>query len=845
MLAKSRRENLLPHVKEARKIVEDAFDRALVGLGLPKDRDPLPAERLTNPDKQKIRKAVDEVITRDREAGGMSYVDARRRYLEHCAFTLVNRIAALRAMEVRGFLPKGVIAQDAQYGGLSAWGRDILEAGSVEILGELIPVRSADEARWQAIRAACVAASRDVALVFDLQDEYSVLVPEPAAIKGLVVELTEPVTTDDWAADDILGWVYQYYNVPANLDYKERKGRRGYKMSADDMIVANQFYTPHWVVRVLVDNTLGRIWWESIPDLARKRLDQRETGKQVSDEEKRLRQICRETCSYLVPMPDEQRLGWWGDKAKTNAEDRAVAEARKRFDAAAVKPEGGPIPAPPSVSPRAWKPVRELKVIDPACGSAHFLLYVFDVLRRMYEIEVESERPEAADVPNLILAENLHGIDVDVRACQLGTFNLYLKARLAFREITGRDAFHPSKLNIVCAGARIAEGAERTELLASFDSTPLARELAESILNNLSKTAEIGSLLKVREQFEPLLRRQRLIQGKPVQPSLFGGTPAHQRDFLADRGIEELSLPQVLDRLKGFESDARPRGDVGKLLFAHEMAKSCGMVDLLTQTYDVALMNPPYGIMPEVCKDYCKGNRRKRVPARYPTTGNNLYSAFIERCIDLLDENCLLGMLTSQTFMFLSSFKKCRIEVINAHAPPEILCDTGYDVLDGAKVITAAVVLRKQARLKHQKDCIAIRMFQENEEQKEEIYLKALEAISAGGSHSRAYKTTTDTFAALPSSVYSYWVPQNIADHFRSYPPLDRDIAKSPACPKFADAKNGLTTGDNPQFVRQFWEVLSNSTAEEVSRSADGPSMFSHVTSEQSRSAVRSSPPAR
>jgi hypothetical protein len=278
MLAKNRRENLLTHVKEARKIVEDAFDRALVGLGLPKDRDPLPAERLTNPDKQKIRKAVDEVIARDRVAGEMSYVDARRRYLEHCAFTLVNRVAALRAIEVRGFLPKSVIAQDAQYGGLSAWGRDMLEAGSVEILGASVPVRTADEARWQAIRAACVAASRDVAIVFDLQDEYSVLVPEPAAIKGLFVELTETVTTDDWAADDILGWVYQYYNVPANADYKERKKRRGYKMSADDMIVANQFYTPHWVVRVLVDNTLGRIWWESIPDLARKRLGEKESG---------------------------------------------------------------------------------------------------------------------------------------------------------------------------------------------------------------------------------------------------------------------------------------------------------------------------------------------------------------------------------------------------------------------------------------------------------------------------------------------------------------------------------------------------------------------------------------
>ena len=139
MLAKNRRENLLTHVKEARKLVEDAFDRALVGLGLPKDRDPLPPERITNPAKLATRKAVDAVMAGDCEAGGMSYVDARRRYLEHCSFTLVNRVAALRAMEVRDFLPKNVIVQDVQYGGLSAWARDILEAGTVELLGRIDP----------------------------------------------------------------------------------------------------------------------------------------------------------------------------------------------------------------------------------------------------------------------------------------------------------------------------------------------------------------------------------------------------------------------------------------------------------------------------------------------------------------------------------------------------------------------------------------------------------------------------------------------------------------------------------------------------------------------------------
>ncbi len=813
MLAKNRRENLLTHVKEARKLIEDAFDRVLVGLGLPKDRDPLAPERLTNPDKQKIRKAVDEVVARDRGAGGMSYVDARRRYLEHCAFTLVNRVAALRAMEVRGFLPKSVIAQDAQYGGVSAWARDIVEAGFVEILGESIPIRTADEARWQAIRAACVEAARGVAIVFDLQDEYSVVNPEPVAIKGLVVGLTETVTTDDWAADDILGWVYQYYNVPANVDYKERKKRARYKMTADDMIVANQFYTPHWVVRVLVDNSLGRIWWESIPDLALKRLGDGGSVERIRKEEERLRRICRETCSYLVPLPDEQRLGWWGEEARENAEARAVADARKRFDAASVKPEQGPLPAPPTVLSRPWKSVRELKIIDPACGSAHFLLYVFDVLRRMYEVELGADRPEAAEVPNLILAENLHGIDVDLRACQLGTFNLYLKARLAFREITGQDTFQPSKLRIVCAGARITEGEERAELLASFDSTPLARELAEGILKSLSKTAEIGSLLKVREQFEPLLRRQRRIRGRPTQGTFFGDTPAHQGNFLDDREIEELSLPQVLDRLKLFESDARPRGDVGRLLFAHEMAKSCGMVALLTEYYDVTLMNPPYGKMPEACKEYCKGS--KQVVAHYPVTGHNFYSAFIEKAIELTLPDGLIGMITDQTFMYIKSFYRDRAEIINKLAPTELLLDCEFGVLDNATVATAVTVLRKQSVAKSNIEKIQLffRLWQTEEGTKEAAFAQELMGFQRGTLGTSMFLARLNDFTKLPWSPFAYWVSHDIKALFEKYPAIDSGDSLKSDQVNLSEVRVGLQTGKDERFIRYFWEVPSNRIA--------------------------------
>jgi hypothetical protein len=807
VLTKDRRENLQPHVKEARCVVEDAFDRALAGLGLFKDREPLPAERISDPARRRTRAVIDQVLARDREAGGLGYAEARQRYVEHCAFTLVNRLAALRAMEVRGFLPRLVIVQEGEYGGLSAWGRDLLEAGTALVLAEASPVRTPDEARWQAIRAACAAVAADVRMLFDLEDEYSLLPPEPGALKAVLAELTEAVTEEDWRSDDILGWVYQYYNVPANAAYKERRKRRNYRMTADDMIVANQFYTPHWVVRVLVDSTLGRIWWESIPDLARLRCGPDAAAGQVAAEEARLRETCRATCAYLVPLPDEQRLGWWGEEARRNAEARAQEEARRRHQGAGGDTATVPPALAPSVPSRSWKRVRDLRIIDPACGSGHFLLYVFDVLQRMYEVECPADRPAADAVPGLILARNLHGIDVDLRACQLAAFNLYLKARLAYRDLTGRDAFHPSGMRIVCAGARVTEGDHRRQLLDSFDDNPWVKELAAEIHTHLSRTAEIGSLLRVREQFAPLLRRQQLLRGRMQQSTLFGGPKLYQQDFTVDREVEDFTLDRVLEGLAEFEAAARPAGDVGRLLFAHELAKACGLLALLSEQYDVALMNPPYGEMPETCKDYCKGNRRRGLAAHYPHTGNNLYAAFIEKCIDLVKDTSFVGMLTSQTFMYLSTFHKTREEILNSQAPPEVLCDTGFDVLDGARVITAATVLRKLRSPSHNRACICMRMFQEGEDQKEVILRQALEQVREGNRHDRVFLTSVSVFLSLPGSVYSYWVPPHIAKLFTSFPPIDRDQAGPTDAPKLADVKSGPTTGDDPRYERYYWEV--------------------------------------
>ena len=132
------------------------------------------------------------------------------------------------------------------------------------------------------------------------------------------------------------------------------------------------------------------------------------------------------------------------------------------------------------------------------------------------------------------------------------------------------------------------------------------------------------------------------------------------------------------------------------------------------------------------------------------------------------------------------------------------------NVVPSLTVTDTLAVLRKQSRPDTSRPCVAFRMFQETEDEKDALFLEAVAAHSNGTMHSSSYLTSVATFMELPSSVYSYWVPKSISRLFSLYPPLDRDISRRPESPKIADAKQGLATGDNPRFVRHFWEVGSH-----------------------------------
>jgi len=761
---KERRSRLKRVVGLARRVVEDDVKVQLRRLGI--DEDGIkPAERLPHlsVEDKELRTKIIEAIEKEK-VGDISYGEAFARYVRHVGFTCVNRIAALRAMEVRGLIKETVIRRDS-YGGRSRREYELAE-------------RERISDPYKLLKAGLVEAfnevSAEIKVLFDVNTEYILIFLGHKALLELIRLFSEEVPEEDWKEDDIIGWIYQYYNEEARAEFKKSKRRP----KADDIPVINQFYTPRWIVRVLVENTLGRLWLEMngrCPKLG----DQiKRTKEQLEDPSG---DTVDEFCSYLVPLSQE----------------------------------------PP---PREKKKVREIKVLDPACGSGHFLVYAFDVLFRMYR-EDEPGTP-VEEIPRLILENNLFGIDIDLRAVQLAALSMYLKAK----------SYNPklkiTKMNLVCADARITDGKVRKVFLERFAGDPDLQGIFAKIFEDLEYTYEIGSLLKVREPFEKLLERRR--QKKGVQavfvPQIKGQTvistsgkiEGAKLDLKVAENIEatqiiavprEVTLEQMLNALKEFEREAMEKRDMGTLLFATEAEKSVGLLVLLSQKYDAVLMNPAYGDMPSRAKQYVEKN--------YPRSKYDYYAAFVEQAIDLAENNGFIGTLTSRTFMFLRRFSALRGEVLRQDAVPELLIDNGFGILDGATVETATTVLRK---IKHfqrintdERICIFCQLEVFGTYEKENIFLKSLLAYLENGEHELWYQAALGEMAQIPGNPYAYRASASIRRLFAKYSPLDRDIALQKGMPIAVNTKvtTGLQTSDDDRFTRRFWEVYKTSIGED------------------------------
>jgi len=706
-LDKSEREHLEDVVTEMRERVEDNVEFQLTQNGL--DDQPEDVGSLDE-DTQQLVEAIElEAVD------GETWSEAFGQYVTGVGYTIVNRLAALRCMEVRGFIDEEVtVFKD---NGLTPAAETLVHE---EFLLE-------DEAILEAYHNACDDLAEEIEILFDRSSAYSLIDPDDDTFEELC-EMLDSVPDEVWRADDVLGWVYEYYNTSQLSDVRKRM-RTG-DFDAGDVAVANQFYTPHWVARVLTDNAVGKPYLQSKSEFESCIEQQRSLGKAKRmnrDAEFASTPSLSDLCTYMVPSED------------------STANVSQH----------------PS----------EIQVLDPACGSGHFLLYAFDVLERIWR---DATEVEPAEIPAKILENNLYGIDIDLRACQLAAFNLYLKAR-GRAEREGANSFEMPSVGIVCADNQITE-TERAydviETLANANSD--FADALETVLDDFRSKNGLGSLLDVKGTLE--------------------SEAVRDQTSLSDWTAEIPSLSDWLDRLhEEVEEEESDR------FFYQNLQSFLRVVLFLTKDYDTILMNPPYGghrRMPKQVKNYVKEHYEFKP---------EYYANFLEQSGRLLKPTGQIGMLVPRSFMYKESFEDVREELIKdtGEFDFDFLLEFGKGILDNATVRTVGTVL--SAGEDEQEVGEFVQLSDVDPDKKEETFVSVIE--SEESEKWRHHAVNTDEFQKIPGGMLTYWTPAELRDLYTSDTVFDAEQAGLDR-EGIGAAKKGIDTGNNSRFVRNSWECV-------------------------------------
>ncbi len=635
---------------------------------------------------RRLRETLDHYLAGSPSGGKQESLD---RIVREQAFTVLNRLCALRMAEARGLLIES-IARGYNSKGFQLYAR---LAGSA--LGE-----TGDAYRGY-LFSVFDEFGVDLPVLFDRFSPQGRLFPREAALLGLLELVNHAEIEPLWAEDETIGWIYQYFN--SKEERKKMRDESAAPRNSRELAVRNQFFTPRYVVEFLTDNTLGRIWYEM-------------TKGQTA---------LKDSCRYLVRRPTEIFLGEGELPANDQGQvtdDVSQEELLKQ---------------PVYIPHRPLKDPREIRMLDPACGSMHFGLYAFDLFETIYaeawDLQAVGQWPAPndpttnqgqlttddgllttdyptkdallRDVPRLIIERNIHGIDIDPRAVQIAGLSLWLRAQRNWQaqSVKPQDRPRVRRSNVVCAEPMPGEESLLHEFLDEHLSADPERQLlgqlVQRVFECMKLAGEAGSLLKIEEEIAASVAEAKkawLARPQKTQRLLFeGGPKLVQRELGLDvSGItDEVFWVEAEDKiygaLRGYAEHAENGGGYQRRLFANDAARGFAFIDVCRKRYDVVLMNPPFGEATSAAKEY--------VASRYPRARADIYACFVERWLRQLASVGRLGAITSRLGLFLASFQKWREEVLLGEANPLVIADLGYGVLDSATVETAAYVLEATA----------------------------------------------------------------------------------------------------------------------------------------------------
>jgi type II restriction/modification system DNA methylase subunit YeeA len=455
--------------------------------------------------------------------------------------------------------------------------------------------------------------------------------------------------------------------------------KKNKKISPENIPAATQLFTPHWIVRYLVENSLGRLWMLNRPSSGlAKRMDY-----------------------YIPPEADEEYC-------------------------------------------RISSP-EEIRICDPACGSGHMLTYAFDLLHAIYE----EEGYDGADIPGLILARNLYGIEIDERAGALAAFALTMKAA-ARRKRFLRRGLQPN----ICVLEPVAFQKQELDDYVDAVGPDLFTLPLRETLCQFAEADNFGSL---------------------IRPAL----------------TDVAGVRQAIDSK-----------DFGENLFLRDahirVQAALRMADYLSPNYHVVVANPPY-----MGAKGMNGRLNEWVSRNYPNSRYDLFSCFISRSIELTRKHGYAAVVSIQNWMFASSFKEMRSELLRANRISGLI-QIGYNSFPelNSKVVQAS------ATVFHAGSTIGAGAFFNLNDAPQSADKRAI--FLSQRSSGLGYHVSSAKFVQLPGEPIAYWLSEKMVAAFHKGRPISESIG----------LKAGLSTGDNTEFQRKWFEVSNSKTA--IRRQSNG-----------------------
>ncbi|WP_144557889.1 BREX-1 system adenine-specific DNA-methyltransferase PglX [Shouchella miscanthi] len=596
----------------------------------------------------------EERIQRERLIDRINQIGFKR-VIDEVAYTWFNRFTALRFMEVNNYLPTKVRVLSSS-NSVSTEPDMMKEALSLDLdldkeyIYDLKMNNNSEELFKYLIIKHCNDLNRYMPFMFETIDDYrEILFPEGLlATDSFVRQMTNTdiIPEDNWEEVEIVGWMYQYYIAEENERVIQAKKR--YK--TEEIPFATQLFTPEWIVSYMVQNALGRYWIESHPEH---------------------RDLIKEWKFYLE-NPDSE---------PTHSEE---------------------------LNPYINKELKieDIKCIDPAMGSGHILIYMFDVLFEIYSKCGYIER----DIPRLIIENNIYGLDIDDRAYQLASFSLIMKALKYDRRFLRSIERSGLKINLVSLQETNAITEEEIEFFAG-GTLGDKFERIEKFIKQFQNAKTIGSLIQLEfNDFEFIKECIEEIE--------------QQDGNLFEVDMKQRLLPQLKNLIK--------------------------QTAIMRQQYDVFITNPPYAgsrYLPSEVTSYLTKN--------YPKVKSDLYSAFMECSFHYTKQGGQIGFITPYVWMFISSYEYIRKRIVEEKSITSLV-QLEYNGFEAAMVPVCLFTLRNY-HIRAKGDYIRLSEFKGIGNQS----IKTLEAVKNPSVKYR-YSFDQENLNEIPGSPIAYWASESV-----------------------------------------------------------------------------------